>query len=43
MANDARIGPDKRPRDCLTLALLSPGVSLVATARVRDPMCRICR
>ena len=42
MANDGRIGPDGRPRVFLTLALLL-GVSLLATARVRDPICRICR
>jgi hypothetical protein len=34
MAIDGRIGPDGKPRDFLTLALLSLGVSLVATARV---------
>ena len=38
-------GPLNRvvPRDFLTLALLSLGVSLLATARVRDPIYRICR
>jgi hypothetical protein len=42
-ANDGRIGPDGTPRDFLTLALLSLGVSLLATARVRDPTYRISR
>jgi hypothetical protein len=34
MAKADRIGPDGRPRDFVTLVLLSLGVSRVATARL---------